>query len=127
MVLQSVKRKFVVLFFIVFSSVFILNSPAYAIVTRTAYQVKFTHNDPWYNPHYGAYFVGAYGIPGSAVFHGFSGSYSGYAWNNWWGFYSNVELLSKSWLFAPACYIGGTPTTCPDRWTGSEHEADFGY
>lgn len=93
-------------------------------IWKSAYQVAFTHYSPWWEPHYGAWFNGANGQPGSAVFYGPSGSYSGYAWNNWWGNNLNVELLSKSWLFQGAC---PTPhgSICHDRWTGYYHHANL--
>lgn len=90
---------------------------------RAAYQVAYTHNDPWYEPHYGAYFNGASGVVGTPYFVGSSGSYPGYAYNNWWGSNYNVMLLSKSWLFAFSCGF----SMCNDRWEGNNHIAYLVY
>ena len=93
---------------------------------KAAYQVAYTHTEPWYEPHYGAWFYGAYGQPGSGVFYGPSGSYAGYASNNWWGNNLNVELVSKSWLFSPTCWTFLTGwNICGDRWQGYYHHADL--
>lgn len=82
----------------------------------TAYQVAFTHWDPWYEPHYGAYFSGCYGR--NQYFTGPSGAPADYGSWNWWGNCYGVLLLSKTWLFMPACW-----GICADRWDGNHHHA----
>lgn len=102
------------------SSLFVFSvGTAEAGTWRSGYQVAFTHYDPWYEPHYGAYFNGSSGVSGTPYFVGSSGSYSGYAYNNWWGSNHNVMLLSKSWLFALSCNF----SRCEDRWEGNNHIA----
>lgn len=92
----------------------------------TAYDVKFTHYDPWWQPHYGAYFSGAYGS--SQYFTGNSGAPSDYGSWHWWGPELHVLLLSKTWLFAPACMtFPNNPSICNDRWDGGRHHAYMAY
>ncbi len=89
----------------------------------TAYNVAFTHWDPWYEPHYGAYFSGCYGR--NQYFTGPSGAPADYGSWNWWGNCYGVLLLNKTWLFAPVCWnpIGGSFSPCIDRWDGNHHHA----
>lgn len=96
---------------------FVMAKPVSADGWETAYQVAFTHWDPWYEPHYGAYFEGCNGS--YQYFTGPSGAPPDYGSWDWWGTCYHVLLLSKSWLFANDC--GGT--TCNDRWDGDYHHA----
>lgn len=75
----------------------------------SAYQVSFAFYDPWYEPHYGAWFNGNNG----SQYH-----YTGYGMSppspDWWGTNQNVALLSKSWLFG---------AYWADRWNPANHHA----
>jgi len=64
---------------------------------RTADYVGWTHNDPPWEPHWGAFFSGHDGY--GQHFTGPSGAPSSYRRWNWWGDYHHVLLLSKSWLW----------------------------
>lgn len=100
---------------------------AYAGVWRTAYNIAYAFSDPWYEPHYGAFFSGRYG--NAQYFTGPSGDPSDYGSWNWWGSNYNVLLLSKTWLLAPVCSypIGGSFQVCTDRWDGNQHHAFMLY
>jgi hypothetical protein len=99
---------------------------AYAGYWTTAYDVAFTHYESWWQPHYGAYFNGAYGS--NQYFTGPSGQPAGYSSWNWWGNELHVLLLNKSWLLAPVCYDSSTGNSvCFDRWNGNNHHAYMDY
>lgn len=90
--------------------------------TVTAYQVAFTHFDPPWEPHYGAWFSSSalsctnphYLGPGGDAATCDYGCIS--TWN-WWGSPPVVLLTPKSWLNWPW-------TTSGPRWTGSNYQAD---
>lgn len=89
----------------------------------TAYQVAFTHWDPWYEPHYGAYFQGSYGSG-----HWFSGPSGNYSAPHWWGSTLYAALVNKTWLFATACNTGWPSyqwITCADRSNPANHHAEM--
>jgi hypothetical protein len=90
---------------------------AYAGYWSTAYKVDVAFNDPWWNPHYGAFQAGCYGS--QQYFTGASGAPAEYSSWNWWGGCYNVLLLEKSWLF--------TVPSHSDRWDGSDHHAWMAY
>lgn len=81
---------------------------ASAYGTRLAYKVAFTHNDPWWEPHYGAWFFGSNGLS-----YWWIGQGSAPPYPNWWNTNYNVALLSKTWLFV---YNS-------NGWTASNHKA----
>jgi hypothetical protein len=79
--------------------------------SANAYTIAFTHYDPWYMPHYGAWFGASYcynqhyhGQGGDAQTSPYDGGISNW---NWWGTYRNVLLLPKEWLLfgTPAAHV----------------------
>jgi hypothetical protein len=91
--------------------------------TTRAYQVAWAFNDPFWVPHYGAWFSGSNGYnqhylgPGGDAATCNSGSGCISSWN-WWGSYYAVLLLPKCWLYS-SC-IGGQ---IPDRWNPNYYQA----
>jgi hypothetical protein len=62
-------------------------------IEMTAYKVALTHYEPWWEPHYGAWFGGY-----NCTNYRYVGPGSQPPAPDWWGNYHHVALLSKSWL-----------------------------
>ena len=86
-----------------------------------AFQVSFTHYDPWYEPHYGAWFSNSGSMCGGQHYLAESGDATtspfdgGIANWNWWGTPPNVILTPKTFL--------GWPNMSGPRWDGNNYEA----
>ncbi len=91
--------------------------------TATANDFKVHHWDPWYEPHYGAYFAGSYvssiTFLGSGGNTATCGSSAGCIANWNWLDNNSVLLVPKgNWLLAQVPWIG-------DRWKAYNYQAEI--
>jgi hypothetical protein len=82
-------------------------------VLMTAYKVAWTHDDPAFVPHYGAYFASY-----SCSNYQYVGPGGQPPTPDWWGT-QKAALLSKTWLFGPTW----PPSIHYERWIASNHKA----